>query len=101
MTYEDAERKRAEFLESWLPAIPEVKAAITRAVMEYLTEGFRDRFTVIPDGGITELHCSACQAVDREDWQWGVGYHPSLDILIEQAVAHNRAKHGTDGSPSG
>jgi predicted transposase YbfD/YdcC len=55
---------------------------------------FNDRFTVFPDSGITELHCNKCVADTRLVTRWKVGYHPSLDVLIEQARAHNLAEHG-------
>lgn len=49
---------------------------------------FSDRFTVFPDTGTTELHCYVCNR------SWPIGYHPSLDVLIEQAREHNRIEHG-------
>jgi hypothetical protein len=52
---------------------------------------FRDHFTIFPDSGITELHCFSC------DMKWAVGWHPSLDVLIEQARQHNRERHGGTG----
>lgn len=52
---------------------------------------FSDRFTVIPDSGIVELDCFRCPGADA---RWQVGYHPSLDVLIEQAQAHDLAEHG-------
>jgi hypothetical protein len=48
---------------------------------------FRDYFTVFPDTGITELYCNRCQRA------WQTGHHPSLDVLIEQAQAHDLAEH--------
>lgn len=58
-------------------------------------ETFSDRFTVFPDSGVIELHCSRCAAAARKAvTRWKVGYHPSLDVLIEQARAHNLAEHG-------
>ena len=38
MTYEDAERKRAEFLAGCEAVLPEMKAAITRAVLGHLLD---------------------------------------------------------------
>ena len=38
MTYEDAERKRAGFLKYYEGVLPEMKAAITRAVLGHLLE---------------------------------------------------------------
>lgn len=43
---------------------------------------FAGRFTIFPDTGITQLHCYKCGQA------WDVGYHPSLDVLIERAWAH-------------
>lgn len=61
---------------------------------------FSDRFTVFPDSGIVELNCFRCPGGRRPDGTredtWPVGYHPSLDVLIEQARAHDLAKHGSD-----
>jgi hypothetical protein len=51
---------------------------------------FGDRFTVIPDTGSVELSCAAHVPCARK---WQVGYHPSLDVLIEQARAHDLAEH--------
>jgi hypothetical protein len=48
---------------------------------------FKDRFTVIPDTRTTQLLCNPCNVVI---WR---SYHPSLDVLIEQARAHNLAEH--------
>ena len=48
---------------------------------------FRDRFTIFPDTGKTQLHCYDC------DVTWDIGYHPSLDILNEQAREHNDRFH--------
>lgn len=56
------------------------------------TREFGDRFTAIPDSGIVELNCSTCPGPETDTWK--VGYHPSLDVLIEQARAHNLAEHG-------
>jgi len=51
---------------------------------------FKDRFTIIPDTGVVELDCYRCPP---DEDRWRVGYHPSLDVLIEQARAHDLAKH--------
>lgn len=48
---------------------------------------FGDRFTIFPDSGVTELHCYTCGT------KWAIGYHPSLDVLIEQAREHNKREH--------
>jgi hypothetical protein len=88
------EQKRAAFLAYWETALPAMKAEIDRDVM-LLLSGFSDRFTVFPDSGEIELHCYKCQVGSREA-RWKVGYHPSLDVLIEQARAHNRAEHPGD-----
>jgi len=53
---------------------------------------FGHRYTVIPDSGVVELHCGTHIAPVR----WEVGYHPSLDVLIEQARAHDVAEHDND-----
>jgi hypothetical protein len=89
--YERAEQKRADFLADWQAKMPELKAAVDRTVMALLA-GFGDQFTVFPDTGITELHCYRCES-GSEKKRWRVGYHPSLDVLIEQARAHNLAEH--------
>ena len=57
---------------------------------------FGDRFTVIPDSGITALNCFRCPGGNGAD-TWEIGYHPSLDVLIEQARAHNLASHDERG----
>ena len=60
---------------------------------------FGDRFTIIPDSGIVELKCFRCPGLPIGNDTWRVGYHPSLDVLIEQARAHNLAEHnGTVGA---
>lgn len=64
-----------------------VVAAMSESRRERGPVEFDDRFTVFPDSGITELHCCTCNTA------WAVGYHPSLDVLAEQARAHNAAKH--------
>lgn len=56
---------------------------------------FGHRFTVIPDSGEVELHCAAHSPEART---WKVGYHPSLDVLVEQARAHNAAEHDGEGT---
>lgn len=56
---------------------------------------FNNRFTVIPDSGVTALNCFRCPGGNGDD-TWEVGYHPSLDVLMEQARAHDAAKHGDD-----
>ena len=48
---------------------------------------FSNRFTIIPDTGMTQLHCFPCNDII---WQ---SYHPSLDVLIEKATKHNEEKH--------
>jgi hypothetical protein len=53
---------------------------------------FGHRYTVIPDSGDVELHCGTCPDSAR----WRVGYHPSLDVLIGQARAHDIAEHDND-----
>ena len=88
--YERAERYQESFLAAWESGLPELKAAIIREVLASFS-GFRDRFTVFPDSGVTELHCYKCAA------KWAIGYHPSLDVLVEQAHAHNMAAHSADG----
>lgn len=54
---------------------------------------FNDRFTVFPDTGIIELNCFKCDGPGgpgtRGTNTWPVGYHPSLDVLVEQARSHN------------
>jgi hypothetical protein len=62
-----------------------------------MASDFSDRFTAFPDSGIIEMHCNKCVAESRDVTRWQVGYHPSLDVLIEQAHAHNRAEHGDRG----
>jgi hypothetical protein len=52
---------------------------------------FGHNFTIFPDSGVTELHCYRCEP-PKDRWQ--VGYHPSLDVLVEQARAHDLAEHG-------
>jgi hypothetical protein len=54
---------------------------------------FADRFTVFPDGATTGLHCRQCAAEGREPYR-GIGYHPSLDVVLERALEHNRTEHG-------
>lgn len=54
---------------------------------------FGDRFTVKPDTGIVRLNCFRCDGFPLGADDWDVGYHPSLDVLIEQARAHDAAKH--------
>jgi hypothetical protein len=51
------------------------------------TAEFRHNFTVFPDSGSVELHCYSC------DTKLAIGYHPSLDRLIEQARVHDRCEH--------
>lgn len=51
---------------------------------------FRDRFTVIPDECYVQLACFRCPGPGDT---FDVGYHPSLDVVIGQARAHNRAEH--------
>jgi hypothetical protein len=51
---------------------------------------FQHRYTVIPDSGSIELHCSS-HTPDAVTWP--VGYHPSLDVLIEQARKHDLEAH--------
>jgi hypothetical protein len=55
---------------------------------------FGHRFTVIPDSGVVELHCGT----HNPPAVWGVGYHPSLDVLIDQARAHDVAEHDNDSA---
>ena len=55
---------------------------------------FGHRYTVIPDSGVVELHCGTCPDSAR----WEVGYHPSLDALIDQARAHDTAEHNNDSA---
>lgn len=55
---------------------------------------FGDQFTVIPDTGITRLHCRKC-AAGNDPAYFEVGYHPSLDVLTERARAHNQERHGS------
>jgi hypothetical protein len=57
---------------------------------------FRDRFTALPDSGEVELRCSRCPGPDGI---WRAGYHPSLDVLNEQARAHDLAVHGEQAAP--
>jgi hypothetical protein len=65
--------------QSELPSPPVLAATLARE--------FNDRFTIFPDTGVTQLHCYRC------DSAWAVGYHPSLDVLIDQARAHNQTAH--------
>jgi hypothetical protein len=58
--------------------------------------GFDGRLTVIPDSGNVRLHCTGHSP---EAAAWHIGYHPSLDVVVEQARAHVRAEHG-NGQPS-
>lgn len=74
---------------------PNMANAILRSgpaatVMSEDAPEFGDRFTVIPDSGVIELHCGSHSPEART---WKVGYHPSLDVLVEQARAHNAAEH--------
>lgn len=62
---------------------------------------FRDRFTVFPDTGIVELNCFRCDGTPRGNDTWEVGYHPSLDVLIEQARVHDATRHGVVREPAG
>ena len=55
---------------------------------------FGHRYTVIPDSGVTALHCGT----HNPPAVWEVGYHPSLDVLIEQARAHDVAEHDNDSA---
>ena len=55
---------------------------------------FGDRFTVKPDTGIVQLNCFRCPGFPLGNDDWDVGYHPSLDVLVEQARAHDAEKHG-------
>lgn len=55
---------------------------------------FNNRFTVVADSGDVELHCSSHSPGES----WVVGYHPSLDVVVEQAREHNVAKHPEDGA---
>jgi hypothetical protein len=48
---------------------------------------FNDRYTAFPDEGIIELFCYDCNE------KWAIGYHPSLDVLIERAAVHDKVKH--------
>lgn len=48
---------------------------------------FGDRYTVFPETGIVQIHCYTCGKA------WDVDYHPSLDVLIEQAGKHEAAVH--------
>lgn len=50
---------------------------------------FNDQFTIIPDTGETQLHCSKCPG----DQAFTVGYHPSLDRVNEAAITHNQREH--------
>jgi hypothetical protein len=65
---------------------------------------FDGRFTAFPDTGIIELNCYKCDGPGgpgtRGTDTWPVGYHPSLDLLIEQARSHNTERHQNDGSQS-
>lgn len=49
---------------------------------------FNHSFTIFPDGESTSLHCFHCDTVEP------IGYHPSLDILIERAQKHLAERHG-------
>jgi hypothetical protein len=69
---------------------------ISRLITAGVGTGFGDRYTVIPDSGVTELRCSSHSPEAR---RWPVGYHPSLDVLVEQARAHDLAEH-SGGEPS-
>ena len=82
----------------YLMSCPNMAAAIPRSGPAAGGDGpaesapeFGDRFTVIPDSGEVELHCTSHSPMART---WKVGYHPSLDVLVEQARAHNAAEHG-------
>jgi hypothetical protein len=55
---------------------------------------FGHRYTVIPDSGVVELHCGT----HNPPAVWEVGYHPSLDVLIERAQAHDVAEHDNDSA---
>jgi len=48
---------------------------------------FDDRFTIIPDNLMTELHCYPC---NRVVW---ISFHPSLDAVNERARQHNAIAH--------
>lgn len=54
---------------------------------------FSGQFTVIPDRGTTALHCHKCAAANLRAY-FEIGYHPSLDVVINRAREHNQAKHG-------
>jgi hypothetical protein len=55
---------------------------------------FGHRYTAIPDSGVVELHCGT----HNPPVTWEVGYHPSLDVLIDQARAHDVAEHDNDSA---
>lgn len=71
----------------------EALAKADATLSEAVPESFGDRFTAIPDSGAIELHCSSHVPEAR---QWPVGYHPSLDVLIEHARAHNAMEHAAE-----
>jgi hypothetical protein len=57
---------------------------------------FGHRYTAIPDSGVVELRC----VTHVSPVTWKVGYHPSLDVLIDQARAHDVAGHDNDSGAS-
>lgn len=73
-------------------AAGEVTAALEIARRVPLTTVFGHRYTAIPDSGVVELSCGTHNSPAK----WEVGYHPSLDVLIGQAAAHDRTEHGND-----
>lgn len=51
------------------------------------SEMFGNRYTIFPDGEITSLHCYTCNEAEE------IGYHPSLDLLIQRAAVHEMTNH--------
>lgn len=72
----------------------EVAAALEIARRVPLTTVFGHRYTALPDSGVVELHCGT----HNPPVTWKVGYHPSLDVLIGQAAAHDRTEHDNDSA---
>lgn len=97
----DVERRLREHLgthrlEEWVAEITRLKGEI--AALRAPGREFSDRFTVFPDSGVIELNCFRC---DSGSDTWTVNYHPSLDALVEQARAHDQAKHRDSGETAG
>lgn len=56
---------------------------------------FADRFTVCPDGEVVSVSCFRCPGFPEGMDTWLIGYHPSLDYLIEWAREHDAKYHGS------